>query len=43
MKADFLQGKLIERDIFFELPEEFKVPNVIQTLKTCVYGLNNAS
>ena len=31
MKADFLQGKLIERDIFFELPEEFKVPNVIQT------------
>ena len=38
VKAVILQGKPIERDTFSETLEEFKVPNVIWKLKTCLWG-----
>ena len=43
MKSAFLQGQSIERDIFIESPTELKKHGLIWKLKTCVYGLNDAS
>ena len=43
IKAAFLQGKPIEREIFLNPPPEVKQDGVVWKLNTCVYGLNDAS
>lgn len=43
VKAAFLQGKELERDIFMKPPKEAKVPGKLWKLRRCVYGLNDAS
>ena len=43
IKAAFLQGKELERDIFLKPPKEAKCPGKLWKLKRAVYGLNDAS
>ena len=43
IKAAFLQGKSINRDVYLKPPKEFRVHGTIWKLKTTVYGLNDAS
>ena len=43
VKAAFLQGKTIERDVFVKPPVEFRKENVIWKLRKVVYGLCDAS
>ena len=38
----FLQGELLDRDVFVDPPFEVKQPGVIWRLRVCVYGLNDA-
>ncbi|KAG1673036.1 DNA polymerase epsilon subunit 2 [Nymphon striatum] len=43
IKAAFLQGKPIERDVYLKPPDEAAVPGKLWKLKKCVYGLCDAS
>ena len=43
VKAAFLQGKELDRDIYLKPPKEAKCPGKLWKLKRCVYGLNDAS
>ena len=43
IKAAFLQGKDLDRDIYLKPPKEAKCPGKLWKLKRCVYGLNDAS
>ena len=43
VKAAFLQGKKIERELFVTPPKEFKKANIIWKLNKVVYGLCDAS
>ena len=43
VKAAFLQGKPLDREIYIDPPVEFRKENIVWKLKTCVYGLNDAS
>ena len=43
VKAAFLQGKSIERDVFVVQPSEVKEDGVIWKLKKVVHGLDDAS
>ena len=43
MKAAFLQGKTIDRDVFIKPPPETGCKGYIWKLRTCVYGLADAS
>ena len=43
IKAAFLQGKDIERELYVLPPKEFKKPNLLWRLRKVVYGLNDAS
>ena len=43
IKAAFLQGKPLEREVFLKPPSEFKKEGIIWRLNKCVYGLNQAS
>ena len=43
IKAAFLQGKKIERDLFVTPPKEFRKPNILWKLNKVVYGLCDAS
>lgn len=43
IKTAFLQGHLIERDVFIRPPKEVKVSGKVWRLKKCVYGLVDAS
>ena len=43
VKAAFLQGKELDRDIYLKPPKEAKSPEKLWKLKRCVYGLNDAS
>ena len=43
VKAAFLQGKALERDIFLKPPAEADCHGKLWKLKKCVYGLNDAS
>lgn len=43
IKAAFLQGNEINREMFLRPPKEAAVPGKIWKLKKCVYGLNDAS
>ena len=43
IKAAFLQGKELERDIYMKPPKEAKVPSKLWKLRRCAYGLNDAS
>ena len=43
IESAFLQGKQIERPIFLIPPPEFQEQNIVWELKTCIYGLSDAS
>ena len=43
IKAAFLQGKPIERELYLRPPKEASQPNVLWKLKKVVYGLSDAS
>ena len=43
VKAAFLQGNEINREMFLRPPKEAGVPGKVWKLKKCVYGLNDAS
>ena len=43
IKSAFLQGELLDRDIYVEPPPEAKQEGVIWRLNKCIYGLNDAS
>ena len=43
IRAAFLQGKPIDRDIYLKPPKEAKAPGKLWKLNQCVYGLNDAS
>ena len=43
IKAVFLQGKPIDRDVYVKPPMEVFTEGTIWKLKTCVHGLNDAS
>ena len=43
VKAAFLQGKLIEREMFLEPPKEFKEEGILWKLRKVIYGLRDAS
>lgn len=43
IKAVFLQGKELTRDIYIHLPQEAQSKETIWKLKKCVYGLTDAS
>ena len=43
IRAAFLQGSPIERDVFLRPPAEFRKEGIIWKLNCCVYGLNQAS
>lgn len=43
IKAAFLQGKELDREIFLKPPKEGKCPGKLWKLKRAVYGLNDAS
>ena len=43
VKAAFLQGKAIDRDLYLKPPREAGTPGKLWKLKRCVYGLNDAS
>ena len=43
VKAAFLQGQNIQREVFIRPPKEFKKPNTLWKLQKVVYGLNDAS
>ena len=43
IRAAFLQGKDLDRDIYLKPPKEAKCPGKLWKLKRCVYGLNDAS
>ena len=42
IKAAFLQGVSLEREVYIEPPKEVKTKGVIWRLKKCMYGLNDA-
>ena len=43
IKAAFLQGKELDREIYLKPPKEAKVKGKLWKLRRCVYGLNDAS
>ena len=43
IKSVFLQGKQIKRPVFLIPPPEFQEQNIVSKLKTCIYGLLDAS
>ena len=43
IKAAFLQGRPIDRKVYLLPPVEAEVENTIWKLKTCIYGLGDAS
>ena len=43
VKAAFLQGKAIDRDVYIKPPPEFEKHNTLWKLNVCIYGLNDAS
>ena len=43
IESAFLQGKQIERPVFLIPPPEFQEQNIVWELKTCIYGLSDAS
>ena len=43
IKAAFLQGTDIQRDIYVKPPKEANCPNSLWKLKKVVYGLNDAA
>lgn len=43
IKAAFLQGKTLERDIYIRPPQEAQSKGTVWKLKKCVYGLTDAS
>ena len=43
VKAAFLQGKTIDRDVYIKPPPEIESQNILWKLNVCVYGLNDAS
>ena len=43
IKSAFLQGKQIERPLFLIPSSEFQEENIVWKLKTCIYGLSDAS
>ena len=43
IKAAFLQGKAILREVYLKPPVEVHSTNILWRLKKCVYGLNDAS
>ena len=43
IKAAFLQGRPIDRKVYLLPPVEAEVENTIWELKTCIYGLGDAS
>ena len=43
VKAAFLQGKEIDRDVCLKPPKEAKCPGILWKLNRCVYGLDDAS
>ena len=43
IKAAFLQGKLLEREIYMKPPKEASALGKLWKLRRCVYGLNDAS
>ena len=43
IRAAFLQGNMLEREVFLKPPSEFRKKGIIWRLKRCVYGLNQAS
>ena len=43
VKAAFLQGKEIDRDVYLKPPKEAKCPGILWKLNRCVYGLDDAS
>ena len=43
VKAAFLQGKLLDRDIYLRPPVEAQTKGKLWKLRRCVYGLNDAS
>ena len=42
VRAAFLQGKQLERDVFIEPPPEIEDEKVVWKLNVCVYGLSDA-
>ena len=43
IKSAFLQGKHIERPLLLIPLSEFQEENIVWKLKTCIYGLSDAS
>ena len=43
VKAAFLHGKELDRDVYLKPPKEANCPGKLWKLKRCVYGLNDAS
>ena len=43
IKAAFLQGSDLERDVFLKPPKEANVTGKLWKLRRCIYGLNDAS
>ena len=43
IRAAFLQGDPLDREVYLEPPKEFKKEGMIWQLNQCVYGLNEAS
>ena len=43
VKAAFLQGKHIERDVYIEPPPEIEKKDMVWKLNVCVYGLSDTS
>ena len=43
VKAAFLQGKTIDRDVYIKPPPEIESQSILWKLNVCVYGLNDAS
>ena len=43
VKSAFLQGKLLDREVFLSPPKEIKRDGFLWRLKRCLYGLNDAA
>ena len=43
IKSAFLQGQVLDRDVYIKPPREANCPNKLWKLHKCLYGLNDAS
>ena len=43
IRAAFLQSKILDRDVYIELPSDVKKPGVLWKLKKPLYGLDDSS